>query len=305
MNGGLSDAAMDLYRQVGLAVAGEIDVQLSGAEVDGEPGKLYVAQIQVALASAHIQCHIDWHSIAKLQRPVVLGVANVDILRTCLDNGEIAVIAVGAVNHLRRSFAAGVVKGSVEQVRGTAMDVEFAGRHLQIGGDCFHALQLHGLGFVLHCARRGCTRIARHSPRMEHENAEYDQHGNPCGRNTHASCGIFRMAARPVVIPQAADANQNQNDRPVVSEHPPEVHFRRKIEDETKNAQNNEKSCSPKKAAKTILKFHSIHLSLCTGSYEVERENVPGRLIPLDAARYTVLRVGLDGCQSFVAGCNL
>src|SRR5258708_105560 len=94
----LPHAPFDIGRQIRLAVAGEIDIHLSRADIQIQARERHIAQMQISLPRAHVDLELHWNIFAEMQVPIVPRTADVDGLGI-LRNSDLANAVGDAVVH--------------------------------------------------------------------------------------------------------------------------------------------------------------------------------------------------------------
>ena len=102
-NVGFSDATFDIGNEIGLAIAREVDIDLSRTHVQIEAGHINVAQSQIAAAGAHIDLDFERNVVGEMQRPVVVGSRADVALGIILRNSQVANGSGDGIIHPRRA----------------------------------------------------------------------------------------------------------------------------------------------------------------------------------------------------------
>src|SRR5713101_9444423 len=124
-NGCLAHATFQIRHEIGFAIAGEIEIHLSGTHAHLQPRHRHIAQSQMAAPGTHLDFQLQRHVIAEAQVPVVMRRAEMCAL-IILRNRKMSDAVGYVVLDARRFIGAAVVEIGVEQVTRAAANVEFA-----------------------------------------------------------------------------------------------------------------------------------------------------------------------------------
>src|SRR6266849_263050 len=201
-NVGLPHAASNVGRQVGFAVAGEVDIDLARADIEIQPGERKVAKMQIHLPGPHIHFQIQRDVLAEAQIPIVFGTAEVEgvgILR----NVELSDPTGHAVLDARGFERAAVGEVRVKHVVRAAVDGEFSLAHFQPSVRRLYSLEIHGLSVVL-CFPREAVAAGKTASVPEKDDQNNDKckhsHGGADGNSRRRSgiaasvCGIPNLS---------------------------------------------------------------------------------------------------------------
>src|SRR5712692_4457178 len=126
----LAHPAFQVGHEIGFAIAGEIEIHLSGAHAHIQPRHRHIAQSQMAAPRAHLHFQLQRHVVAEAQVPVVMRRAEMCAL-VILRNRKMSDAVGDLVLDARRFIGAAVVEIGDQQVTRAAANVDLARGHLQ------------------------------------------------------------------------------------------------------------------------------------------------------------------------------
>src|SRR5713226_2145142 len=237
-NGGLSHAAFNVGKQIGLAVAGKVDIHLARAEIEIQTSEGNVAKMQVSVSRAHIHFQLQRDVLAEVQTPIVLGTAEVRGVGFLRDV-ELADASGHAVVNARGVERAIVGEVRVKHVTRAAIDGELSCAHLQPGVRRLCPLQIHSLCGVLR-ARIVAVAAGKTASVPKEEDQNKDKGEGADGGADGDSRGGVGIAASIGGIPDLTDSDEDKNEGPVGLENRPRIESRTPVMQEKETPDRNE-----------------------------------------------------------------
>src|SRR5579859_2363012 len=140
---GFADAAFDVGGEIRLAISGEIDIHLAGADVQREASDINVSQTQVAVAGSHVDLDFKRNVVGEVKSPIVVGSGVNMAPRVVLGNVQVSLCSGDRIIYLGGARSRAVVKVTFEKVAGATAEVQVAGAHLKIYSNAFGILPIN------------------------------------------------------------------------------------------------------------------------------------------------------------------
>src|SRR5713101_1052014 len=140
-NGCLAHVTFQIRHEIGFAIAGEIEIHLSGTHAHIQPRHRHIAQSQMAAPGTHLDFQLQRYVIAEAQVPVVMCSSEVRG-RVVLRDAEMPDAIGDAVLDARSFVGTTVVEIGIEQMARATANVEFARARLQRDVHGFGALPI-------------------------------------------------------------------------------------------------------------------------------------------------------------------
>src|SRR5579859_5049938 len=147
---GFADAAFNVGGETRLAIAGEIDIHLAGADVQREASDINVSQTQVAVAGPHVDFDFKRNVIGEVKSPIVVGSRANMAPRVVLGNVQVSLCSGDRVIYLGGARSRAVVKVTFEKMAGATAEVQVAGAHLKIYSHALGILPVNASREMLH-----------------------------------------------------------------------------------------------------------------------------------------------------------